>query len=167
MDIVEQAKHFVADKVANMPKPEAAITDVDLKGFGFDGITYLAKIAVSNPYAVPIPIGEIAYKVNSSGRGIASGSIPDPGSLKANDKTMLDVTIKVPHSVLISLIRDIGADWDIDYELELGLIIDIPVFGNITIPMSYKGEMKLPTISDLFMGKQPAEMEGAPAVADA
>ncbi|XP_073053841.1 desiccation protectant protein Lea14 homolog [Primulina eburnea] len=163
MDIVDQAKHFVAEKVVNMPKPEATIIDVDLKGFGLDGITYLAKIDVSNPYAVTIPIGEIAYKVKSSGRGIATGSIPDPGSLKANDKTMLDVTIKVPHSLLISLIRDIGADWDIDYELELGLIIDIPVFGNFTIPMSYKGEMKMPTLSDLFRGNQTADMAAEPA----
>ncbi|PIN00238.1 hypothetical protein CDL12_27259 [Handroanthus impetiginosus] len=157
MDLVDKAKNFVAEKVANMPKPEAAITDVDLKGFGLEGITLLAKVSVSNPYAVPIPIGEIAYTVKSAERGIASGSIPDPGSLKANDKTMLDVTVKVPHSAVVSLIRDIGGDWDIDYLLELGLIIDLPVIGNITIPMSYKGEMKLPTFSDFFKGKSTAE----------
>jgi LEA14-like dessication related protein len=159
MEFVDQAKNFVAEKVANMPKPEAAVTDVDLKGLGLDGITFLAKVSVSNPYAVPIPIGEIAYSVKSAGREVASGSIPDPGSLTAKDKTTLDVTVKVPHSALVSLIRDIGGDWDIDYLLDLGLIIDLPVIGNITIPMSYKGEMKLPTISDLFKGK-PAEEAG-------
>lgn len=160
MELLEQAKNYVAEKVANMPTPEATITDVDLKGFGLDGITLLAKVSVSNPYSVPIPIGEIAYTVKSSERGIASGTIPDPGSLKANDKTMLEVTVKVPHSAVVSLVRDIGGDWDIDYLLELGLIIDLPVIGNITIPMSYKGEMKLPTISDFFGGKKPSEVEG-------
>ncbi|KAI3457017.1 hypothetical protein Pfo_013680 [Paulownia fortunei] len=153
MGIVEQAKNFVADKVANMPKPEATIEDVDLKGLGLDGITFLAKVSVSNPYAVPIPIGEIAYKVKSAGNLIASGSIPDPGSLKANGNTMVDVTVKVAHSAVVSLVRDIAADWDIDYLLEMGMIVDIPVIGDITIPMSYKGEMKLPTFSDLFKGK--------------
>ncbi|KAL6544419.1 hypothetical protein OROMI_023281 [Orobanche minor] len=152
MNIIEQAKNYVAEKVANMPMPEATITDVDLKGLGFDGITLLAKVSVSNPYSVPIPIGEIAYTVKSAGNGIASGSIPDPGSLKANDKTMLEVTVKMPHSAVVSLVRDISGDWDIDYVLELGLIIDLPVFGNVTIPMSYKGEMKLPTFSDFFGG---------------
>lgn len=86
-------------------------------------------------------------------RVIASGTIPDPGSLKGNDNTMLDVGIKVPHSVLVSLIRDIGADWDIDYQLDLALIIDLPVIGNITIPLSQKGEMKLPTFADMFRSK--------------
>ena len=83
-------------------------------------------------------------------REIASGTIPDPGSLKANDTTMLDVPVKVPHSILLSLAKDIGADWDIDYQLDLGLVIDLPVIGNFTIPVSQKGEIKLPTLKDMF-----------------
>ncbi|XP_047973526.1 desiccation protectant protein Lea14 homolog [Salvia hispanica] len=152
MDLLEKAKKYVADKITNVAVPEATIADVDLKGFGLDGITLLSKVSVSNPYGVPIPIGEIAYTVKSKERVIASGTIPDPGSLKASASTQLDVTVKVPHSAAISLIRDISGDWDIDYCLELGLIIDLPVVGNFTIPMSYNGEMKLPTVSDLFFG---------------
>lgn len=64
--------------------------------------------------------------------------------------TKLEVPVKVPHSVLLSLARDVGRDWDIDYELELGLIIDLPVIGNFTIPLSQKGEIKLPTFSDMW-----------------
>lgn len=83
-------------------------------------------------------------------RIIASGEIPDPGSLKGNDDTVLDVGIKVPHSAIVSLIKDIGSDWDVDYLIEIKLIVDLPVVGNITIPLSQKGEMKLPSFSDLF-----------------
>ncbi|KAE8055575.1 hypothetical protein FH972_012405 [Carpinus fangiana] len=53
---------------------------------------------------------------------------------------LLEVPVKVQHSVLVSLAKDIGADRDIDYELELGLTIDLPVIGNI----------KLPSIFDIF-----------------
>lgn len=83
-------------------------------------------------------------------REIASGKIPDPGSLKASDTTMLDVPVKTPYSILVSLARDIGADWDIDYQLDIGLTIDLPIVGDITIPVSTKGEIKLPTLSDIF-----------------
>ncbi|KAG5565909.1 hypothetical protein RHGRI_001731 [Rhododendron griersonianum] len=81
-----------------------------------------------------------------------SGKIPDPGSLPGNETTVLDVPVKVPHtnSVLLSLVRDIGADWDIDYELELGLTVDIPLIGDFTIPITSKGEIKLPSLSDLW-----------------
>ncbi|TKY65389.1 Desiccation protectant protein Lea14-like [Spatholobus suberectus] len=148
--LLEKAKNYVSEKVANMPTPEASITDVDFKRVSRESVEYLAKVSVSNPYSTPIPICEIKYSLKSAGREIASGTIPDPGSLKASDTTMLDVPVKVPHSILLSLARDIGADWDIDYQLDLGLIIDLPVIGNFTIPLSQKGEIKLPTLSDMF-----------------
>nr|KYP47605.1 Desiccation protectant protein Lea14 isogeny [Cajanus cajan] len=148
--LLDKAKNYVSEKVTNMPKPEATVNDVDFTRVGRDGVQYLAKVSVSNPYSTPLPICEIKYSLKSAGREIASGTIPDPGSLKAKDTTMLDVPVKVPHSVLLSLAKDIGADWDIDYQLDLGLVIDLPVIGNFTIPLSQKGEIKLPTLRDMF-----------------
>lgn len=81
---------------------------------------------------------------------IASGTVPDPGSLRANDQTRVDVPIMVPYDFLLSIAKDVGRDWDIDYELVVGLTVDLPLFGNFTIPLSKKGEVKLPTLSDIF-----------------
>ncbi|KAI3450354.1 hypothetical protein Pfo_007019 [Paulownia fortunei] len=143
MELVDKAKNFVVDKAGNMKKPEASITDVDLKDVGLDGITYLAKVSVLNPYGVSIPICDITYTLKSVDRFCNFHFL-------RNDKTILEAGMKVPKSVLLSLMKDIGADWDIDYFLEISLVIDLPVVGNITIPLSHKGEMKLPTIKDMF-----------------
>ncbi|KAL2461524.1 putative desiccation-related protein LEA14 [Abeliophyllum distichum] len=149
-DMLGKVKNYVAEKVGNVEKPEAEITDMDVKDVGKQGITYLAKVSITNPYSVTIPIGEIHYTLKTANRVIASGKLPDPGSLKGNDKTMVEVEMKVPHDVLMSLIKDLSADWDIDYLLEMGLVVDLPLVGNFTIPLSQKGEMKLPTFGDLF-----------------
>ncbi|KAI8545041.1 hypothetical protein RHMOL_Rhmol07G0012400 [Rhododendron molle] len=154
--LLDKAKNFVAEKVANMKKPEATIDDVDLKGLGRDGVNYSAKVSVDNPYSHSIPICQVSYVLKSAGsliyrdRVIASGTMEDPGSLKGNEKTLLNVPVKVPHSVVVSLVRDISSDWDIDYELELGLTVDLPLAGDFTIPLSTKGEIKLPSISDFW-----------------
>ncbi|KAJ0837304.1 putative Late embryogenesis abundant protein [Helianthus annuus] len=148
--LMDMAKEFVAEKVANMEKPEATVKNVDLKGVSTECITYKADVNVSNPYSTSIPICQISYIFKSADRVIAEGTIPDPGSLKAEADTMLDVGVKVPHSVLASLVKDIGADWDIDYELNIILTVDLPVFGNFNIPVNSKGEVKLPTLSTLF-----------------
>ncbi|KAF3432532.1 hypothetical protein FNV43_RR27272 [Rhamnella rubrinervis] len=148
--LFDKAKNFVAEKVANIEKPEASVTDFDFKRVSRKEAEYLAKVSVSNPYSHSVPICEISYTLRSAGRVIASGTIPDPGSLKGNDTTHLEVLVQVPHSVLVSLARDVGADWDIDYELGLGLTIDLPIVGNFTIPLSTKGQIKLPTLSDIF-----------------
>ncbi|XP_061349922.1 desiccation protectant protein Lea14 homolog [Gastrolobium bilobum] len=148
--LLDKAKNFVSEKINDVAKPEASVTDVDFKRVSKDSIEYLAKVSVDNPYSTSIPICEIKYSFKSASREIASGTIPDPGSLKSKDKTMVDVPVKVPYSILVSLARDIGADWDIDYQLDLSLVIDLPVIGNFTIPLSHKGEVKLPTLSNTF-----------------
>lgn len=83
-------------------------------------------------------------------REIASGTMPDPGSIKGNDMTKLEIPLNVPYNFLISIMKDIGRDWDIDYEMRVGLTFDLPIIGNFTLPVSKKGEMKLPTLSDMF-----------------
>lgn len=66
--LLDKAKQFVSDAAASIEKPKASVTDVDLKDVGVSCVTYLAKINVSNPYSVSIPIGEIRYVLKSSGR---------------------------------------------------------------------------------------------------
>lgn len=67
-NLLDKAKNFMAEKVANMKKPEATITDVDLKDLSRDGITYTAKVTVDNPYSQSIPICQISYILKSAGR---------------------------------------------------------------------------------------------------
>lgn len=76
--------------------------------------------------------------------------MPDPGWIAASDTTKLEIPAKIPYDFLISLVKDVGRDWDIDYQLDVGLTIDLPIVGNFTIPLSTSGEMKLPTLKDMF-----------------
>nr|ACF79799.1 unknown [Zea mays] len=76
--------------------------------------------------------------------------MPDPGWIAASGSTALEIPAKVPYDFLVSLVRDVGRDWDIDYELQVGLTVDLPIVGNFTIPLSTSGEFKLPTLKDLF-----------------
>ncbi|KAJ6823173.1 late embryogenesis abundant protein Lea14-A-like [Iris pallida] len=148
--LINKAKEFVADKIAHLPKPEATVTDVSVKTFSRKAASFNGEVSVTNPYSHSLPICEIAYTLKSNDKEIASGTVPDPGSLKASDVTMLVVPVDVPYDFMISLMRDFGRDWDIDYELIIGLTIDLPIIGEFTIPLSSKGEIKLPTLSDLF-----------------
>ncbi|KAH7686256.1 LEA14-like protein [Dioscorea alata] len=148
--LIDKAKGFVAEKIANIPKPEGSVTEVSFKEVTRKAATFNAQVSVDNPYVTPLPICEVSYTLKSSGRVIASGTMADPGSIAAKSVTKLDVPFILPYDFLLSIMRDIGKDWDIDYELEIGLTIDLPVVGNFTIPLSSKGELKLPTLADIF-----------------
>ncbi|KAF8391978.1 hypothetical protein HHK36_022318 [Tetracentron sinense] len=77
-----KAKNFVADKIAHVKKPQAEITDVDLKDVNRDSVTYNSRVNITNPYGYDLPICQLSYTFKSASRVIASGNMPDPGSIE-------------------------------------------------------------------------------------
>eukprot|EP00262_Sarcandra_glabra_P010439 TRINITY_DN25730_c0_g1_i1.p1 TRINITY_DN25730_c0_g1~~TRINITY_DN25730_c0_g1_i1.p1 ORF type:complete len:152 (-),score=18.01 TRINITY_DN25730_c0_g1_i1:160-615(-) len=148
--LVDKAKNFVIEKIARIEKPEADLTDLSVKDVSRDSVTFHAQLSVTNPYTHDIPISEISYTLKSANRVIASGTMADPGSITAKESTMIEIPVKVPYDILVSIAKDVGKDWDIDYAIDMGLTMKIPVVGNFTLPLSQKGETKLPTLSDVF-----------------
>ncbi|KAL1809431.1 hypothetical protein ACET3Z_026421 [Daucus carota] len=150
---------------AEMKKPEARVSHVSLKDVSLEHVTYNAKVSLTNPFSTPVPILQISYALKTANREIASGTTLNSGrSIMANDEIVVDLEMEVPHSVLLSnLVRDIAADWDIDYELGINFVmnvhidyelainsvLDVPVHGNITIPICSQGQIKLPALSDI------------------
>ncbi|XP_066366748.1 late embryogenesis abundant protein Lea14-A-like [Miscanthus floridulus] len=148
--LMDKAKEFVADKIAHIPKPEATLDGVTFKGLSRESITLHSNVNVSNPYDHRLPICEVTYTLKCAGREVASGTMPDPGWIAASGTTSLEITAKVPYDFLVSLVRDVGRDWDLDYELQVRLTVDLPIVGSFTIPLTTSGEFKLPTLKDLF-----------------
>lgn len=66
--LLDKAKEYVVDSVTSIEKPEASVTDVGLKKVDWSSVIYVAKVKVSNPYSVSIPIGEIRYSLKSADR---------------------------------------------------------------------------------------------------
>lgn len=66
--LLDKAKNYVSEKIGDMAKPEASVTDVDFKRVTGDSVEFLAKVSVNNPYSTPIPICEIKYSFKSAAR---------------------------------------------------------------------------------------------------
>ncbi|WVZ69601.1 hypothetical protein U9M48_018366 [Paspalum notatum var. saurae] len=148
--LMDKAKGFVVEKVTQIPKPEASLERVSFRSVSREGVELHSHVDVSNPYSHRIPICEITYSFKSAGKVIASGKMPDPGWIAASGSTKLELPVKVPYDFIVTLMKDLGGDWDIDYVLEVGLTIDLPVVGTFTIPLTSEGEIKLPTFRDLL-----------------
>lgn len=83
-------------------------------------------------------------------REIMSGTMTDPGAVKANSSTAMEVASEVAFNFLLDIMRDIGSDWDIDYDFDIGIKFHLPIVGNFTLPLHHKDTLKLPTLSDIF-----------------
>jgi hypothetical protein len=66
--LVGKAKEFVAEKVAQIPKPEASLERVSFRSISRQGIELHSHVDVNNPYSHRIPICEITYTFKSAGK---------------------------------------------------------------------------------------------------
>ena len=66
--LVNKAKNFVSEKINDVAKPEASVTNVDFRRVTKDSVEYLANVSVHNPYSTPIPICQINYSFKSATR---------------------------------------------------------------------------------------------------
>lgn len=66
--LVGKARGFVAEKIAQIPRPEASLDRVAFQSVSREGITLHSHIDISNPYANRIPICELTYTFKSDGK---------------------------------------------------------------------------------------------------
>ena len=69
LELLVGTMKFLSEKMGiRIKKPTAEVVGVEIKELSRDGVTYSATVAVSNPYIIPIPIGELSYTLKSDGR---------------------------------------------------------------------------------------------------
>ncbi|CAN6443958.1 unnamed protein product [Victoria cruziana] len=142
---IQEAK----DKLMAFPSglfdtPKASLKGVALKKVTSKSVTLEGTVVVDNPNFFSIPLGEVPFAFKSSGRIVASGVVPDQGSLPAKKETTLYVPVEIPYSIIKTLTHDLAGDGDIDYEMDVTLKFRIPIIGKtITIPLSRSGEVKI------------------------
>ena len=98
-------------------------------------VDIVADVLVTNPNAIPIPLVDINYLINSNERKLISGTISDTGTIH----TLVSGIIKVPLTLIYEDIKstnsEIEPDTILPYRALAELIVDVPVIARITIPV--------------------------------
>jgi hypothetical protein len=67
-ELIGMATDFITEKVLHMKKPEADLTDVQVKHLDRNALQLESNVAISNPYSHDLPIFELTYQIKSGGR---------------------------------------------------------------------------------------------------
>ncbi|KAE8787947.1 late embryogenesis abundant protein [Hordeum vulgare] len=125
--------YSTASPSATLPSPSSAASSMFPPSYHLlPPLIYIALHEDIHPWMM-----DLTATVLLNNRAVASGMIPDPGWIEdSGEVTKLVVPAKLPYDFLISLIKDLGRDWDIDYELLVKLPIDLPISGKLHLPQS-------------------------------
>ncbi|KAL2922429.1 Desiccation protectant protein Lea14-like protein [Bienertia sinuspersici] len=146
----DKAKDIISDvgeKIENVigfGKPIAHVTGIHIPHINHQKVEFVVDVLVRNPIAVPIPLMDINYSLESDERKLVSGSIPDTETIRGHSSE----TVKIPVTLIFDDIREtfheIRTGSIIPYTIKVDLIIDVPVFGKNTIPLQKSGEIPIP-----------------------
>lgn len=83
-------------------KPDADITGFHLPVINTKRAEIIIDVLITNPNPIPIPLVDMPYDIESDGRKLCSGTIPDAGTIHAHGSE----TIKIPLTLIYKDIVD-------------------------------------------------------------
>lgn len=129
-----------------VPYPSARIDGVEVKGITLTSLTLEFRIDVENPYSVDLPILGMRYSLASGGKEFLEGRLEADRSIPANRSSMIPMAVKIPFLELYEVVKDAGPGSTIPYEADLGLDVNAPLLGGVTLPLEDSGEITIPSL---------------------
>jgi len=133
-------------QMLDVKKPTAS-----LKGFRFGDITLksatlLFDVEVTNPYPVALPLLDMNYAIASGANPLLSGKADIQSTIPAGDKKVISLPATVGYIDLAKAFMGIKPGSKIPYKADLGLSVDTPGLGVLTLPLKKTGELAVPEI---------------------
>ncbi|KAM3379187.1 putative protein isoform X1 [Capsicum galapagoense] len=156
---IEKVKDFIHDigekieETIGFGKPTADVSGIHIPHINLEKAEIVVDVLVKNPNPIPIPLIDINYLIESDGRKLLSGLIPDAGTIHAHGSETVKIPLNLVYDDIKSTYHDIKPGSIIPYKIKVDLIVDVPVFGRITIPLEKNGEIPIPYKPDIDVEK--------------
>ncbi|MCA9726620.1 MAG: LEA type 2 family protein [Candidatus Eisenbacteria bacterium] len=128
----------------SMVYPRANVDSVKLAGVDLKAATIEFGVAVENPYTVGLPVAGLDFALSTEGKQFLEGQADITQTIPAQGNGMVMVPVRVPFAEIYEVVSGLQLGAKIPYDADLGLRVQTPVLGTVRLPMSAKGEIKLP-----------------------
>lgn len=156
---LEKVKDFIHDigekieETIGFGKPTADVTGIHIPSINLEKAELVVDVLIKNPNPVPIPLIDINYLIESDGRKLVSGLIPDAGTIHARGEETVKIPVTLIYDDIKNTYDDIKPGSIVPYRVKVDLIVDVPVIGRITIPLEKTGEIPIPYKPDVDLEK--------------
>lgn len=130
-------------EAVDIRKPEANIRSVRISELTFDSANLVFVVAVNNPNNVSIRLNRFDYSLDINGREFMKGDQNQQTTIAANGETSVDIPLTIAYDKLYSTYRSLAGQDSTSYRAEIGMYLDVPVLGDIRVPVSREGYIPL------------------------
>ena len=151
-------------QVLDGQKPTAEVKGLRLTQLDFNGVDLAFDVQVDNPNPVGISLSGLDYDLKLLGSRFLTGEQPMGLQVAANGSSPVAVPVRLEFQQLMAAYQQLKHADKAGYQLDLGLGFDVPVLGDLRVPVSYSGELPIPKMPDLkvrSLDVQQLSMSGA------
>jgi LEA14-like dessication related protein len=136
-------------KKGGIEEPTVGVSKTKITGLSFDQADLLFDIEINNPNPIGIKLSGFDYDLFLNNTSFLKGNQDRIMEIKANDKAVIQLPLSIVYDDIFKTYQRLKDEDTITYALNSGLRFDLPVLGEIRIPVSTSGEfpsLKIPAI---------------------
>lgn len=124
-------------------KPGLKFNEARIAALDFEGITLDLDLNISNPNAYGIAYSAMEYKLNLQNTDFLSGTLEQSGNIEAGQTQKVTLPIAFLFADMLELVKNSNGD-TIAYGLDAAMLFDIPLVGEVKLPVKTKGTFPIP-----------------------
>jgi len=137
-------------KRGGIQKPAFQLTDSRITKLSFKGVDLVFDVQIENPNSLGISLSGFQYDFLINQRQLVNGRSDEELKIPARGKE----TVRIPVSLLFSQIYQLYSSLrnrdSVDYQMNTCFLVNLPVLGQMTIPLKKSGKiplLKIPSIN--------------------
>jgi LEA14-like dessication related protein len=139
------------EREAERRKPSASIDSTRVTGFDFDAARLLVDVRVDNPNPVGIEIAGLDYELRLDDERVLTGDSAERSDIPARGSGTVAVPITLDYGDLADRVGHLRGRDKVDYAIDLGIMVDVPLLGKRRLPVTASGTVPIPQRPDIAL----------------
>lgn len=136
--------------IVDVQKPTARVAGVSLGDLNLEQATLLVDVAVANPNGFALDAAGFDLDLTVAGQQLASVAQPDSAvSVPAQGEESVQLPVTLKFSEIAAAIGGLSGKNTIDYALDGNVIMNIPVMGDVKLPLNFADVLPVPKLPDI------------------
>ncbi len=126
--------------------PEFRVLSSELTALTPTAAQLETRFEITNPNAFGISLGALDYQLSVNESDVLGGRQSEGASLAAGAATEITLPLSLDFAETIELVSELRGREKLDYRIDAGMSVNIPVAGERRVPASVSGEVPIPRI---------------------
>jgi LEA14-like dessication related protein len=123
--------------------PEVRVVGADLTRAGFEGADLVFQFQVDNPNGIALVLNGLSYRLRLNDRPLLNGRRDDRTEIAAKAGSRIDLPVTIRYEDFLNVVESMGENDRPGYELQADFQFAVPLIGNISVPVTKRGEIPL------------------------